>query len=151
MIIALYQILIASIILITAFLSRKKYYIATVAISLWTVTHIFVAWLMAIQFGTIIIASLIGLVIVNIRELIERARFRRLQKLLVQNNPTIIYKLGCMYEKGKGVEANKKKAKSYYNEAKLLGSPKAEEALKRIEFLENLPDTIFNNIAKLFR
>lgn len=147
MAIAAYQILIASIILVAAFLSRKKFYITLIGASLWTITHIFVAWLMALQFGTILVTSLLGLAIVNISEFIERIRFRRLQKISLQNRPSTLYKLGYMFEKGKGVSADKEQAKKHYATAELLGSTEAKEALKRIKTLEDLPDTIFSYIA----
>jgi len=63
MAILIYQLLIASIILFSALFSRRALYRASATLSMWTLTHLFMPWLMALQFGTITVAFIVGLVI----------------------------------------------------------------------------------------
>ena len=56
-----YQIVIFIIIVAAASSGRKALYIAMFIASIWTATHIFVPWLMILQFCTIGFAFLIGL------------------------------------------------------------------------------------------
>lgn len=63
-----YQIIIAVIIIVSAFFGRGALGIIILAACLWTITHIFMPWLMILQFGTILISALIGLPIAFIME-----------------------------------------------------------------------------------
>jgi len=61
-----YQIIIAILVIGSAQLKAKKgLYIALIFTSLWTITHIFVPWLMVLQFTTIIVSGFIGFSITN--------------------------------------------------------------------------------------
>lgn len=60
--IIVYQLLIAGFIIGAAVKGgRTGCVIAAVIASLWTLTHIFMAWLMLLQFGTVAVATIIGL------------------------------------------------------------------------------------------
>jgi hypothetical protein len=136
-----YQILIAAIILICSFFGRTAYSIAVGGACLWTITHIFMPWLMVIQFITIGIASLIGYPIAyamgegskGLYDFIMKKRLQWLEKQENKNDAYSTYRLGYKYEKGKGVNADREKAIYYYKKAKDLGHPEAEASLKRVE------------------
>jgi len=55
-----YQILIATIIIVSASKSKKALFIAFILTSLWTLTHVFYPPLMVVQFITIISSSIYG-------------------------------------------------------------------------------------------
>lgn len=61
--IALYQITIAVIVISAGRVGGKVgCVIAAILASIWTLTHVFMPWLMILQFGTILVALVIGLV-----------------------------------------------------------------------------------------
>lgn len=55
-----YQVTIAFIIIIASLFGKKSFYIAVGGAIIWTLTHVFMPWLMIVQFFTIFIAYSIG-------------------------------------------------------------------------------------------
>ena len=136
-----YQIVIAGIIIICSFFGRTAYSFAVGGACLWTATHIFMPWLMILQYFTIGIAALIGYPIAyamgegskGLYGFIMKIRLKWLLKRTDKNDPEAAFRLGYKYERGKGVDYDKNKALTYYRKAKELGHPSADEAIKRIE------------------
>jgi hypothetical protein len=65
MAILIYQVVLAGIILFSALQGRKALYKSATVLSMWTLTHLFMPWLVGLQFATIVIAFFIGLGISN--------------------------------------------------------------------------------------
>lgn len=61
-----YQAVIGGAILISSLLGRKALGVAVVCASVWTATHIVVPWLVMLQFITIGVSGLIGLVVTTL-------------------------------------------------------------------------------------
>jgi hypothetical protein len=132
-----YQIVIALIIIIASFFGRSALGIVVFLAIIWTVTHVFVPWLMAIQFMTIGVSSLIGLLIsatINgVRNFIQRLDTKSLIKRSKKDDANALYQLGQKYEYGKGVEYDKEKAIEYYSRAENLGHAEAKSAKERAQ------------------
>lgn len=58
-----YQLVIFSIIVLCSLWNKYAFWIAVGAACLWTSTHIFAPWLAILQYGTIIVATIIGLIL----------------------------------------------------------------------------------------
>ncbi|GAA0285567.1 hypothetical protein GGQ92_001077 [Gracilibacillus halotolerans] len=62
-IIILYQLVIFTIIVFCSLWNKYAFGIVVVATSLWTATHVFAPWLALLQYGTIIVATIVGLIL----------------------------------------------------------------------------------------
>lgn len=60
MAVAIYQLVIGSIVVLSSFVGRSALYRTTLVLSLWTLTHVFMPWLLALQAATIAVAFTIG-------------------------------------------------------------------------------------------
>jgi len=65
MVVLFYQVVIFGIVIISAFGGRKALNRTAVVLCLWTLTHVFMPWLLAVQFVTIAVAFSVGRCIVR--------------------------------------------------------------------------------------
>ena len=66
----LYQIVIFSIIVLCSLWNKYAFWIAVGLACLWTSTHVFAPWLAILQYGTIIVATIIGLIILATKNML---------------------------------------------------------------------------------